>query len=630
MSREHSYIFDFDSTLIQVEALEILAEISLVGHPHKEETIEKIAEITEKGIDGTMSFSEGLEQRIKLLDARKEHIPILIERLRTYLTTSVKRNIEFFRAHAENIYVMSAGFKEFIIPIVKELYIAPERVFANTFEYEGDRIVGFDHDNPLSQDDGKIECLRRMNLRGTIYMIGDGYSDYVTRKSGLVNKFYAYTENVKRDNILSVADHITPNLEEFLYVNKLPMAVSYPKNRIKVLLLENIHQKAYDIFAEEGYQVELLSTGLDEDELCEKIKDIHILGIRSKTQVTKKVLDCAERLKVVAAFCIGTKQIDLDSCKERGIVAFNAPYSNTRSVVELAMGEIIMLMRNVFRRSTELHNSIWNKTAQGSFEIRGKTLGIVGYGNIGSQLSVIAESMGLHVIFYDIVEKLALGNARKCHSLEELLAQADVVSLHVDDRPENKNFFSEDEMATMKDGAYLVNLSRGFVVDIPELVKNLKSGKIAGAGIDVYPVEPKKNNKSFESMLIGLPNVILTPHVGGSTQEAQMNIAEFVPGRIIDYINNGTTYNAVNFPNIKLPEQENAYRFLHIHKNIPGIMARVNSILHKHNVNITGQYLTTEGQVGYLITDVDKTNYTREIVKELKSIKETINFRELY
>lgn len=627
---KNKYIFDFDSTLIQVEGLEVLAEISLEGNPQKEEILHQIHEITRLGIDGAISFSEGLRKRINLINARKEHLPILVNRLKKLITRSIKRNPEFFRKNAENIYIVSAGFKEFILPIAHDLNIDESRVYANTFVYDEDRIIGFDKSNPLAQDNGKIECLREMNLPGTIIMIGDGYSDYVTKKGGVANKFFAYTENVERSNILKLADHVTPSLEEFLYLNKLPMAISYPKNRIKVLLLENIHPRAVDLFNAEGYSVELLKTGMDEDELCEKIEDVHILGIRSKTQVTRKVLDCAKKLKVVGAFCIGTKQIDLEACKERGIIVFNAPYSNTRSVVELALGEIIMLMRRTFQRSTELHQGVWNKTAAGSYEVRGKTLGIVGYGNIGSQLSVLAESLGLRVVFYDIVEKLALGNARKCDSLEELLKQSDIVSLHVDDRPENQSFFAGKEFDMMKDGACLINLSRGFVVDIPALVENLKSGKLIGAGVDVYPSEPKMNNNSFHSELIGLDNVILTPHVGGSTQEAQKDIAEFVPGRIIDYINNGTTYNAVNFPHIKLPEQADSYRFLHIHQNVPGIMAKVNSILHKHNVNITGQYLTTEGKIGYLITDVDKANYNREIIEELKTIVETINFRELY
>jgi len=367
---------------------------------------------------------------------------------------------------------------------------------------------------------------------------------------------------------------------------------------------------------------------LSEDELIEKIKDVHVLGIRSKTNVTQKVVDAADKLMVVSAFCIGTKQIDLEACKEKGIVVFNAPYSNTRSVVELAIGEIIMLMRSVFQRSTEIHNGQWNKTAQGSREVRGKKLGIVGYGNIGKQLSVLAEALGMDVCYYDVEDKLSLGNATKMSTLKELLEISDVVTLHVDDNSANKNFFGETEIAQMKDGAHLVNLARGFVVDIPALVAALKSGKLAGAAVDVYPSEPRKNGE-FYTELKGLPNVILTPHVGGSTEEAQRDIAYFVPSKIMAYINSGNTVDAVNFPNIRLPRQTKAHRFLHIHKNVPGVMAKINKILAQYELNITGQYLSTDPKVGYVITDLDK-EYNKEVIEELREVEGTIRFRVLY
>ena len=378
----------------------------------------------------------------------------------------------------------------------------------------------------------------------------------------------------------------------------------------------------------DGFSVETVSKSLSEDELIAKIKDVHVLGIRSKTNVTQRVVAAAEKLMVVSAFCIGTKQIDLDACKEKGIVVFNAPYSNTRSVVELAIGEIIMLMRSVFQRSTEIHNGQWNKTAEGSREVRGKKLGIVGYGNIGKQLSVLAEALGMDVCYYDVEDKLALGNATKMNTLQDLLAISDVVTLHVDDNAANHNFFGAKEISQMKDGAHLVNLARGFVVDISALVVALKSGKIAGAAVDVYPSEPRKNG-DFYTELKGLDNVILTPHVGGSTEEAQRNIADFVPSKIMAYINSGNTVDAVNFPNIRLPRQTNAHRFLHIHKNVPGVMAKINKILAKYDLNITGQYLSTDPKVGYVITDLDK-EYNKEVIENLRDVEGTIKFRVLY
>ncbi len=626
---KRNYVFDFDSTLTKVEALDVLAEISLANNPKKSEIIQQIIDITNLGIDGEISFTESLKRRINLLDAKKYDLEQLVVNLREQISQSIERNKEFFEKYAEDIYVISCGFKEFIDPIVEEYNIPSERVFANTFCYdENDNIIGFDANNVLSQHNGKIQCLRDLNLDGEIQVIGDGYSDYVTREAGVADKFFAYTENVKREKTTSNADHVAPNLDEFLFVNKLPRSVSYPKNRIKILLLENVHSDAFDKLSKDGFSVEEVSVSLSEDELIEKIKDVHVLGIRSKTQVTKRVLDAAEKLMTVGAFCIGTKQIDLDACKEKGIVVFNAPYSNTRSVVELAIGEIIMLMRSVFQRSTELHNGEWNKTAKGSQEVRGKKLGIIGYGNIGKQLSVLAESLGMDVYYYDIMDKLALGNATRLNSLEELLSISDVISLHIDDHSANKNYISSKEFALMKDGALLVNLSRGFVIDVPALVDALKSGKLAGAAVDVYPVEPRKNGE-FHTELAGLPNVILTPHVGGSTEEAQKDIADFVPNKIMGYINSGNTVDAVNFPNIRLPRQVNAHRFLHIHQNIPGVMANINKVLAEYDMNITGQYLSTDEKVGYVITDLNK-DYNKKVIKSLKNVEGTIKFRVLY
>ncbi len=407
------------------------------------------------------------------------------------------------------------------------------------------------------------------------------------------------------------------------------MEVSFPKNRIKVLLLENIHSLAEEAFQKEGYQVETIGRALSEEELCEKIQGVHIIGIRSKTHITKKVLDHANRLMVVGAFCIGTNQIDLEACSEMGVLAFNAPYSNTRSVVELAIGEIILLMRRIPEMNHGIHQGNWNKSALNSFEVRGKKLGIVGYGNIGAQLSVLAEAMGMQVFYFDIMEKLALGNATKCSSLEELLQEVDVVTLHVDGRPENKLMFGEKEFSHMKKGAIFLNLSRGFVVDIPALAERLKDGRLQGAAIDVYPQEPKSNKDAFMSELLGLPNVILSPHIGGSTQEAQRNIAQYVPSRVMDYINAGNSSGSVNFPNVQLPQLKNAHRLLHIHHNKSGILAKINHVLAVHQTNIMGQYLKTDEKIGYVITDINKA-YNEELLEDLREIEDTIKFRVLY
>lgn len=625
-----NFIIDFDSTFTQVEALDVLGEIALADAPDKSDRLKKIKEITDEGMNGSLTFRDSLEERIKLLNANKNHLPKLVEALKKQVSKSFKRNLDFFDKHRDRIFIVSNGFTDFIVPIVTEYHIKAENVYANSFEFdENGNIVGYDKENVLSSNNGKVEQLKRLELKGDVYVIGDGYTDYEIKAAGLANKFYAFTENVKRNNVTDKADHVTPSLDEFLYLNNLNTAISYPKNRINVLLLENVHPKAIELMNYEGYNVEVYSSGLDEEELAAKIKNVSILGIRSKTQVTAKVLENANRLIAIGAFCIGTNQIDLAACLKKGVAVFNAPFSNTRSVVELAIAEIIVLMRKLFDRSAAMHQGKWDKSARGSFEIRGKNLGIIGYGNIGAQLSVIAESLGLNVIYYDIEEKLALGNATKCHSLNELLERADIVSLHVDGRESNLNMISDAEFAKMKDEVIFINLSRGHVVDIAALKKHIENGKIAGAAVDVFPEEPKSNDEEFLSELRGLPNTILSPHIGGSTIEAQENIAGFVPNKIMDYINTGSTSNSVNFPNLQLPALENAHRLIHIHENVPGILAKINQVLADHDINIVGQYLKTNELIGYVITDIDK-EYDRELIKTLRSIDHTIKFRVLY
>ena len=630
MKDNRYYVIDFDSTFTKVEALDVLGEISLAEDQSKTEILKEIEDLTNKGMGGEITFRESLEERLRLLRAHKKHLQPLVETLRKRVSTSFIRNRSFFEENHENIFIISNGFKEFIVPIVGEYGIKEENVFANTFEYDEDgKITGFDRNNILSRNNGKVEQLKSVNLQGDVYVIGDGYTDYEIKAAGLANKFYAFTENVERDNVLEKADHITPSLDEFLYLHKLNKVISYPKNRINVLLLENVHPDALKMMKNEGYNVTTIPGALDEEELAEKIKDVSVIGIRSKTQLTKKVLENAQRLIAVGAFCIGTNQIDLEECQKKGIAVFNAPFSNTRSVVELAIGEIILLMRNLPDKMTQMHQGNWNKSAGSSFEIRGKKLGIVGYGNIGAQLSVVAESIGFDVYYYDIVEKLGLGNATKCRSLDELLEKVDIVTLHVDGRKENANLIGDSEFSKMKEGAIFLNLSRGHVVDIDALQKHLVSGKLQGAGVDVFPQEPKTNAEAFESPLRNLPNVILTPHIGGSTLEAQENIGNFVPGKIIEYINTGSTTNSVNFPNLQLPILENAHRLIHIHRNVPGILASINNTLARHHINIVGQYLKTNETIGYVITDIDKA-YDKGVIKDLKEIQGTIRFRILY
>ena len=624
------FVIDFDSTFTQVEALDILGEISLSNHPEKNARLQKIKDITDLGMAGEMSLRESLIARIQLLNGNKAHLPELISRLSKLVSKSIERNSVFFNEHPENTFIISNGFKEFIVPVVTKFGIKADHVFANDMVFDEDgNIIDLNRNNVLSINGGKVKQIEALKLKGQINMIGDGYTDYEVRQAGMANNFYAYTENIEREPVKKHADHIAPSFDEILYHKKMSGALSYPKNRIKMLLLESVHPNALAKLKEEGFSVESYPAGLDEDELCEKIKGIHVLGLRSKTQVTAKVIREADKLMAIGAFCIGTNQIDIEAALEAGIPVFNAPFSNTRSVVELAIAEMISLMRGISDKNRDMHQGIWSKTAKNSYEIRGKKLGIIGYGSIGAQLSVLAENLGMDVYYYDLVEKLALGNATKCNTIEELLSIADVISLHIDGRPENGNFFLREHFQMMKDGVIFLNLARGPVVDILALKEAILSGKVIGAGVDVFPEEPKSNNDPFTSELMGLPNTILTPHIGGSTLEAQENIADFVPRKIMDYINTGNTENSVNFPNITLPPLKDAHRLIHIHKNRPGVLAKINNTLAEFEANIVGQYLKTNESIGYVITDINK-QYGKELSKAMKKIEHTIKFRMLY
>ena len=405
--------------------------------------------------------------------------------------------------------------------------------------------------------------------------------------------------------------------------------LSYPKNKINVLLLEKVDKIAFDLFKEEGYNVESLDGSLSEKDLIKKIKDVSILGIRSKTIISDKVIKSANKLLAIGAFCIGTNQIKFESCNDSGIVIFNAPYSNTRSVVEIVIAQIINLMRKIVIKSNKMHSGVWRKDSLDSFEIRNKVIGIVGYGNIGSQLSVICEALGMKVLYYDILDKLSIGNAKKCKSLNELLKNSDIVSLHVDGKKSNTNLISDKEFSIMKEKSILVNYSRGNVVDIDSLIKNIKSKKLMGAALDVFPEEPSNNKEKFESKVKGIEEIILSPHIGGSTKEAQKNIGSYVPDKIIDFINSGNTSSSVNFPKLSLPEQSDSHRLIHIHKNEPGVMLEINKIISEYNINIKGQYLKTNEEIGYVITDIDSV-YNKEVVKSLKNIPATLKLRVLY
>jgi D-3-phosphoglycerate dehydrogenase len=397
---------------------------------------------------------------------------------------------------------------------------------------------------------------------------------------------------------------------------------------MKALLLENIHPEARRILTERGIEVQTAKGALDETELIEAVRDVQLLGIRSKTNVTRAALDAAPGLIGVGAFCIGTNQIDLAAAAERGTAVFNAPFSNTRSVVELVIAEIIAMARHLTDKNALMHAGVWDKSAKGAHEVRGRTLGIVGYGNIGSQLSVVAEALGMRVLFYDVADKLALGNARRCDSLDELLAEAETVTLHVDGRAGNAGLFGAAEFAKMRPRSLFLNLCRGIVVDHEALREHLVSGHIAGAALDVFAEEPKAAGDPFVSSLQGLPNVILTPHVGGSTEEAQVDIGRFVAGKLADYARAGTTTMSVNLPQVQATDGVERCRILHVHHNVPGVLATVNGVLADFGVNIESQTLSTRGQLGYVVTDIGGA-FSEALLDKLESLPETVRLRVL-
>jgi len=408
------------------------------------------------------------------------------------------------------------------------------------------------------------------------------------------------------------------------------MALSLQKDKIRFLLLEGVHDNAVKVLTQRGYHnIESLSQALDTDELIEKIKDAHFIGIRSRTQLTREVLEQAPKLIGIGCFCIGTNQVDLNAARELGIPVFNAPYSNTRSVAELVLAEAIMMYRGIPAKSAAVHRGGWGKSAKDSHEVRGKTIGIVGYGSIGSQLSVLAESFGMNVIYHDVVTKLPIGNASQVGSLDELLENADIVTLHVPDEPSTRYMMKAEQFGKMKQGSYFINAARGTCVDIDDLAAAIESGKILGAAIDVFPKEPKSADEEFESPLRKFDNVILTPHIGGSTQEAQANIGLEVAEKFVRYSDQGDTITAVNFPNVSIPFKEGTHRLLHIHKNVPGVLSQVNRLFAEAHINILAQSLMTEGDIGYLVMDVDYSD-SKAALDMLNDVAETVRVRVLF
>lgn len=619
-------IIDFDSTFMQVEALEELGEIVLKDPKEKGKILQQIKDITNQGMEGTLSFHESLVQRMDLLHMHQRDIDRLVKRLRKKVSVSFSRNKAFFKKYKGQIYIISSGFKDFIVPVVAPFEIEADHVLANTFLFDEEGwVTGFDQDNPLAFSKGKPKVLQRLNLDGEIWVIGDGYTDYEMVEAGIAHKFFAFTENVLlRESLSDKAHHVTPSFDEFLYVNRMPRALSYPKSRISVLLEAGIPEEAEAHFRSEGYQVDILDRPIDAVVWKEKINETAILGVHPSTYLDPSWIAGGSRLMAIGVFGAALGYSHLPHASLHGVALFDAPYTHTRALAELEIAQIIYLLRGAWNWQS---NSPVER--QPGLELRGKTLGIIGYGNSGQQLSILAEALGMRVRYYDLMEKPALGNAQFVPNLPALLKEADVISLNLDQRPENKGFFDATALRRMQPHAIFLNFSNGEAVDLPALSHTLESGKLRGAAIDVLPAIPTAREIAAIEQLHTLPNVLLTPHLSGDTVESRQRAASFVPNRIIEYINTGSTQGSLNFPDLQLPVLRDAHRLIHIHENKAGILAQINRVLADHKINILGQYLKTNTQIGYSITDIDK-KYSKKVLNDLKGIEHTIKFRVLY
>lgn len=630
--KDKYFVIDFDSTFIQFEALDELAAIALQDKAEHEERLEKIQQYTKLAMEGKLSFPESLQKRIELLDADQQDINQLIKVLRRNISTSIQRNEAFFEEFADRIYIISGGFKEYIAAIVGDYHIAPDHIFANTFTFDEEgRINGFDHSNYLAQENGKVKQLKNLDLEGDVYVIGDGYTDFQIRESGLASNFYAFTENVERASLLEKADHVTPSFDEFLFTNELPRAISYPKNRIRAVIMSNLPNRVSEGFSQEGYEVRFLPASSGHERLMAEIEEATIMAVNPDTVITSEMLDQAKRLLAIGIYGTDRGQVDLDEARKKGIVVFHAPHTSTRSVAELAIGEMITLMRQVPEINQKLHAGKRLNRRKPAREIQGKCLGLVGYGSVGKQIGSLAEALGMCICFYDPEESEGLGNATPCHDLQELLQYADVVSVHVTDSEDNRNLIDEEAFEWMKEGAIFLSLSSEKAVDHGALAMHLKSGRLAGAGIDRFPDmdKPPHDYQVARSHLRHLPNVILTPHISGFTEESGIKTGAFVTDNLINFINTGAIETSANLPDVQLPSFEDAHRLIHIHEDHPGMMAQIANIFQEHNINIVGQYLKTLNGVGYMITDISR-DYDENVVRAIKKIPQAIRLRILY
>lgn len=595
------YIIDFDSTFTQVEAMEELAAISLKNDPEKEQIIAEIRQLTDLAMEGKMPFSASLKARIALLSAKKYHINMLVNRLRKKVSPSFARNKSFFKAYKGRVLIVSGGFREFIEPVVKAFHIEPECIFANTFTYDKkNTIIGCDSSNPLSQEGGKVKLLKKLKLKGDVQVIGDGFTDYQIREAGLASRFYAYTENIFRSSVTEKADHIAPSLDEILFHARLPMALSYPKSRIQIVLAGAETHASASYFLQEGYTVHRCDSLKKLPEIAAHLPAVLVVSPHQKQTIPKR--------NWLAIGFWGEYPFEHAFSDEalRGTGVFHAPTAHVRSATELILRHLLVMCRD----------------AHTSHELRDKTLGIIGYGNCGSALSVMAQALGMEVWFYDVFDKTPMGNAHMARDIQELLRRSDYVVNTSSRSPHGKVILDEKVLRSIRPDAALIHMSLDDTIHLPTVKEMLEQGKLRCFAMDCQTEETCKQVRRFTHTYASL-------HERAQTQETQARIAQMISEKLIQYINFGHTQLSLNLPNIQLPELNGQHRFIHLHENIPGIMAQINHVLAKHKLNISGQYLQTNAQTGYVITDVEKA-YSKHVVDALKAIPGTIRFRVLY
>ncbi len=643
----NNVIFDFDSTIINAEGVELIIENALarVGEEQAGALRTQLHDLTLKATNGEMPLGEALRTRFQLAPVMRADVEKAAALILNSITPMVAETIEALRRAGRQIFIFSTSFDEIVRPVTDALLVPRDHVFSNQLIYDfTGRVMGINENNPLFFSVGKgflAEQLKNEGrLPGRTAVVGDGSTDLSLRKNNIAQIFVYFSGTQVLEEIRQQADFAIERFNQLLPLFFSEAEYSHQQAETdeaeeksdaptpRAILLENIHDKAVALLRESGVELETHKGGWEESGLIKSAQGAHLLGIRSQSRVTAGVIAALPDLWAVGAFCIGINQVDLEAAAKAGIPVFNAPYSNTRSVAELVVGETIMLMRRIFEKSAAAHQGKWLKAAAGCSEVRGKRVGIIGYGHIGSQVSILFENLGMSVVFHDVVDKLPLGNARRAKDLPALLEQVDVVTLHVPDTPETRGMIGAAALQRMKPGAFLINSSRGRVVDMEALQVALQSGRLAGAAIDVFPQEPNHTVEVFTCPLQGLENVILTPHIGGSTEEAQENIALYVSDKLVHFLRTGNTRGAVNFPEVDMPRMPGTHRILHIHKNVPGVLAKINSVFARRGINVAGQMLQTNEHIGYLVVDVDH-HISGHVLELMRHITETIKIRKI-